>query len=96
MLSSYVPSVCVSTVAVSEDGGVMEAVSFACGILTSIIFTASFSLTDMGQDGMPHKWLCMLSMWCFFFFFSFFFLLFSIVAVSQDGAVTDMAVCVVQ
>ena len=72
MLSSYVPSVCVSTVAVSEDGGVMEAVSFACGILTSI-FTASFSLIDMGQDGMPHKWLCMLSMWCFFFSFFFFF-----------------------
>ena len=93
MLSSYVPSLCVGTVAMSEDGGVMEAVSFARGMLSSIIFTASFSVIDMGQDGMPHKWLCMLSIWCFFFCF---FLLLSIVAVSQDGDVTEIAVCVVQ
>ena len=42
MLSSYVPSVCVGTVAVSEDGGVMEAVSFVCGMLSSIIFYCVF------------------------------------------------------
>ena len=94
MLSSYVPSVRVCTVAVSEDGGVMEVVSFAYGMLASIIFTASFSVIDMGQDGMPHMWLCMLSMWVFFFSF-FFSPLLSIVAVSQDGDVMEMAVCIV-